>query len=102
MIQKPQLVPPRVPWEVAPSTPFLRVCVGEGEAAVVRFAGHFRLEHPTDESSNSGGFESIQVVTPGDFSTAKPATRAAPYKVVKVTFNGVGWVRFYPAHSDRE
>jgi hypothetical protein len=99
--EKPRLIPAQVPWQVAPSTPLLRLYATDYEDTIVKFAGHFGLEHPKDDTEVSGvGSEIVAVVSADGLDKAVPGDRRAPYKVIKAAFRSSPWSRMSPAISD--
>lgn len=97
--RKPILIPANVPWMVATSAPYLKLHQNaEGMPVDITFVGYFKLNESVQASDNSA----IQIVEdPGDFC---PATHAknAPYRLLRVSFDGGFAYRKSHAVSDHE
>ncbi len=97
--EKPKLIPVKVPWYVSPSTPFLRLTVGEdpGDCPTeVDFLAFCPLEKPSaslgvDAKITAAGdqFQLLDGKDPHD-------------RIVRVTFDLSGCARMYPSHSNVE
>lgn len=95
-----KLRPIKVPWQVSPSTPCLRLFASETseEHTQVTFSAHFALrEKPT--KINQIGFESAAIESNPYLSESK---KTDSHSLVKVEFNRGLWSRLSPAFSDRE
>lgn len=97
--QKPVLIPARVPWAVATSAPHLKLRQNaEGKPSDITFIGYFKLNEGAKASDSSD----IQIVeNPGTF---RPNARAenAPYRIIRVSFDGGFACRKSHAVSDHE
>ncbi len=101
---KPRLVPVEVPWQISPSTPFLRLIsseVVENGATQVQFVAHFGLEDSQGDASEL--HRSVVVVAdPGDLHDQSQSPIQSPYRRVRILFERGLWSRMCPAYSDSE
>src|SRR5437868_6158973 len=93
------LLPVRVPWQVSPSTSFLRLSVAETqEPTYVTCVAHFGLEHE-DDSELARDQDDVQFVT---MAGLELRDASGPYQLVRLTFDAGAWARMYPGYSDAE
>jgi hypothetical protein len=97
---KPRLIPVKVPWQISPSTPFLRLRAAEIEEPThVSFVAHFGLYDPPAASHDG---REVEIVYPPDELFEDPGPKEGPYQFVVATFQHGLYVRMYPGHSDAE
>ncbi len=103
-IDKAQLLHLRVPWQVSPSTPFLRLVATESRAqepTQVNFVAHFGLLEQRESS-----FADVPRIShaPHYDNSAHIASKTAPgiYQLLTITFDSGLWARMSPSFSDRE
>ena len=97
-MKRPRLVPLVVPWEVSPSTPFLRLHVEEcGDPIRVSLVAHFALyDGPNDVHDG----RSVEIVIPPDESLEEQGEKVGPYQLVVVSFKSGVAAKWLPAYSD--
>lgn len=97
---KPRLIPVKVPWQVCPSTPFLRLTTFEsGGPTEVKLVGYFALEK---QEESIRGFESALVVgSPYDLNLSQ-TKKDSPFQLLKLTFEDGIWVKMSPSYADLE
>lgn len=97
-----RLLPVVVPWQVSPSTPFLRLRASEAdEPTAVTFMANFPAPQAAEEAGRLG-FDRVQVVgPPAEFGAVQEAEGSC-WRIVKVTFQRGHWARFMPSHADHE
>jgi hypothetical protein len=97
---KPRLCGISVPWAISPSTAFLRLSWAEGtvDAALVEFVAYYKCLHRGVFPSR----DQVQVVNaPGPFEL-RHDDLSVPYRVVRVAFECVSFLRVLPAISDTQ
>lgn len=98
-----RLIPLEVPWQVSPSTPFLRLLAeesGSGHPTQITFVGHFGLRSGGTTDPDVGFATSLKASSPyGLSSQAEPCSKT--HSVVRIEFEAGMWVRMSPAYSDR-
>lgn len=97
-----RLLPVVVPWQVSPSTPFLRLRASEAdEPTSVTFMANFPAPQSAGEAGGLG-LDRVQVVgPPAEFGAVQEAEDSY-FRSVKVTFQRGLWARFMPSYADHE
>ena len=100
IVVKPKLLPASVPWMISPSAPYLSVQPARaGSSATAIFIGYFRLDD-TGVTTTSGSIAQYVPQPPRFVPT--PITVPAPYRLVRITFQGAKYTRICPAVSDQQ
>lgn len=100
-----RLRPLSVPWQVSPSTPFLRLIAAEASSdqpTQVGFVGHFALRDKAEAKKSiafSGGSEASN---PYEIEIADDDGNPKAHAIVKIEFDSGLWVRISPSYSDRQ
>jgi len=96
-----KLLPAAVPWQVSPSTPFLRLLASEGdEPTAVTFVANFRPSERMVETTV--GFDLVEVVEPSWDPGLADDSPEGPWRTVKISFTRGHWARFSPSYGDHE
>lgn len=95
-MENPQILRPvKVPWQISPSVPYLRLHVYPGgKSCAVTFIGFFKNEGTTVASKGV-----LVIRDPGEFQLADTA-RGAQHRMIRILFEGVLGSRQLPAVSD--
>lgn len=99
-----RLIPLKVPWQVSPSTPFLRLFAGELSSThptQVVFVAHFGLREGRSDQQKLGFFDAECAVDPLRLAIASEK-ESRVYSLVRMEFKGGVGCRMSPAFSDRE
>lgn len=109
---KQKLIPVRVPWQVSPSTPFLRLQAAESESvARVYLVAHFGLEDRAVDAGVDGPapcqLPTLQVpaivYSPGFYAASQEEEiHSGAYRDIEIQFKGGHWARILPCHSHSE
>ena len=94
----------KTPWQVSPSTPFLRLlateCAGD-QPTQVTFVAHFGLRGEQTPSQEIG-FSGTTIAANPYKVTSEPEGESKTHSIVKIEFREGLWARFSAAFSDRE
>lgn len=99
-----RLKPLKVPWQVSPSTPYLRLLAAESQresATQVVFVAHFglRSERTTRQEV---GFSNATVASDPHQLSAQPGKESKTHSLVRIEFRGGLYARISPSFSDSE
>lgn len=99
-----RLKPLKVPWQVSPSTPFLRLLAvepaGQCQTQVV-FVANFGLRAEMTVRQETGFPSAIKAVNPNEIPDAD-GEKSKTHSLVRLDFQGSLWARMSPAFSERE
>lgn len=100
----PILVPVRVPWEIDPATPYLRLIANEGpeeyQTEVVAYARFLTQERP---AAGEVGSHRVEIVRPLSASHGRTQSDVSPYRVIRMRFlKSCYYARMMGAVSDME
>jgi hypothetical protein len=99
-----RLNPLQVPWQVSPSTPFLRLIAAESSEDCptrITFVANFGLLAEPIRNQEVGFRSVVQSVDPYALSD-KSALKSKTHCLVMMEFQGSSASRISPSHSDRE
>lgn len=98
-----RLRPLKVPWQVSPSTPFLRLLATEQQEECptqITFVAHFGLNERTDQQGI--GFEKASQASNPYQTVVENGKESKSHSLVKIEFQAGCWARMSPAFSGRE
>jgi len=98
-----RLKPLKVPWQVSPSTPFLRLLAeesGKCQTQVI-FVASFGLRAETTERQEAGFRSATKAINPHELADSD-SEKSKTHSLVRLSFEGGLWARISPAFSDRE
>lgn len=97
----PKLLPVQVPWQVSPSTPFLRLIISEDGSTQVKLVAHFGPQEVAETPRRLGFSRALMVSTPerGDLDLSP---KEAPFQLLVLTFKTGLWVRWSPSYADSQ
>ena len=99
-----RLTPLKVPWQVSPSTPFLRLLATESngdQPTQLVFAAYFGLKAGRTTRQEVGFATAAKASNPHNI-VSKSREESETDSLVKIEFQDGLWSRFSPAFSDRE
>jgi hypothetical protein len=94
----------KVPWQVSPSTPFLRLQAAEpsdGALTQVIFVAHFGLRGDQTASEELAFSSAPQAANPHELPS-RVQKESNTHSLVRIEFRDGLWARFSPSFSDRE
>src|SRR5688572_2983082 len=99
-----RLIPLKVPWQVSPSTPFLRLFSAESQPenpTQVVFIAYFGLRSERTAKQDVGYPNASKAANPHELHS-KSGEESNTDSLVKIEFQDGMWIRMSPAFSDRE
>lgn len=99
-----RLNPVKVPWQVSPSTPFLKLLAGEPHSehpTQVVFVANFGLRAERTPRQEVGFPSAVQAVNPHHLPS-EAGKESKTHSLVRIEFREGIWARISPAFSDRE
>jgi hypothetical protein len=100
-----RLKPLKVPWQVSPSTPFLKLVAAEVDdeyPTQIIFAANFGLRAKEIQQQDVGFTHAVRTTNPHLESGERSNKESATFSLVRMDFRGGLWARMSPAFSDRE
>ncbi len=94
------LKPLEVPWQVASSTPQLKLTASEDKDTIIGFIGFFATEKSVGGDTQQLPNKKIRIVEQDvAFDNTK---KTGQYQLINVVFKGGEWVKLLPPFSERE